>query len=63
MYLDLNEAEDGGISWIAGSYANHLHLAPYSTSPAPHHSIYTSRMLFLMPNQTMLSKVDDFITS
>jgi len=33
----------------AGPYANNLHLAP--DTPTPHHSIFTGRMLFLMPDQ------------
>jgi len=54
--LDLNEARDNdgvwghsGISWtICKQYA------PRSiqiTTPTPHHSIFTGRMLFVMPNQ------------
>jgi len=35
----------------AGPYANHLHLAPDRTMPAHHDSVFTGRMLFLMPNQ------------
>jgi len=51
---DLNEARDdgvlgsSGISWIICKQS-----APCSrhiTTPAPHHSIFTGRMLFLMPN-------------
>ena len=35
----------------AGPYANNLHLAPDITTPTPHHSIFTGRMLFLTSNQ------------
>ena len=61
--LDLNEArvlwgfEDGsGISWTICKQC-----APCSwqiTTPAPHHSIFTGRMLFLMPNQQCQSTKD-----
>jgi len=34
-----------------GPYANHLHLAPDRTTPLPHHSVFTGRMPFLLPNQ------------
>jgi len=43
--LDLNEARDDGV--LAGPYANNLQI----TTPTPHHSIFTGRMLFLTPNQ------------
>jgi len=37
---------------LVGPYGNHLHLAPDKiTTPAPHRSIYTGRMLFMTPNQ------------
>jgi len=36
----------------AGPYASNLHLAAdLITTPTPHHSIFTGRMLFLAPNQ------------
>jgi len=35
-----------------GPYANNLHLVPERTTPTPHHSIFTDRMLFLTPVQT-----------
>ena len=35
----------------AGPYANNLHLAPDTTTPTPHHSIFTGRMLFLTSKQ------------
>ena len=35
----------------AGPYAINLHRAPDTAPPAPHHSIFTGRMLFLTPNQ------------
>ena len=50
--LDLNVARDGdssGISWTICKQS-----APHSrqiTTPTPHHSIFTSWMLFLTPNQ------------
>ena len=34
-----------------GPYANNLHLAPDITTPTPHHSIFTSGMLFLCTAQ------------
>jgi len=41
----------------AGPYANHLHLGPdRSTTPVPHHSVFTRRMLFLPPNHATASK-------
>ena len=35
--------DDGVAVASAGSYANHLHLAPHRTTPAPNHSIFTAR--------------------
>jgi len=35
----------------AGPYANNLHHSRQTTTPAHRHSIFTSRMLFLTPNQ------------
>jgi len=42
----------------AGQYANNLHLAPdrQITTATPHHSIFTSRMLFLTPNRVTALK-------
>jgi len=41
-----------GISWTVLSYANHFaHHYRQITTPAPRHSIFTRRMLFLTPNQ------------
>ena len=38
----------------AGPYANSLHLTPDRiTTPAPHHSIFTGRMLFLAPSNSV----------
>ena len=37
-----------GISWAIGKSAPH---ARQITTPAPHHSVFTGRMLFLLPNQ------------
>jgi len=55
----LNEARDDGCFGMAtasaGPYANNLHLAP-DRQPTPHHSIFTGRMLFPMPNQQRQSK-------
>ena len=45
--LDLNEARDSGISWTICN----LHLAPDRTTPTPHYSIFTGRVLFLTPKQ------------
>jgi len=40
----------GGTS--SAPYANHLHTHSREiTTPAPHHSIFKGRMLFLTPNQ------------
>jgi len=52
--LDLNEARDDGIFGCCGiSRTICKQAAPHSrqiTTPTPHHSILTGRMLFLMPN-------------
>ena len=45
----------------AGLYANNLHLAPWHiTTPTPHHSDFTGRMLFLTPNQQGQSTQDNW---
>jgi len=53
--LDLNEARDDGISGCSGiSWTICKQSVPRSTqitTPAPHHSIFADRMLFLTPNQ------------
>ena len=54
--LDLNEArDDGGFGMtVAFSWTICKQSAPHSrqiTTPTPHHSIFTGRMLFLTPNQ------------
>jgi len=53
--LDLNEARDDGVLGYSGiSWTICKQSAPRSrqlTTPTPHHSIFTDRMLFLMPNQ------------
>jgi len=53
--VDLNEARDDGGFEVAvtsaGPYANSLHTSRQITTPSPHHSISTGRMLFFMPNQ------------
>jgi len=53
--MDLNEARDGGLG-MAWASAGPLckQSAPHSrqtTTPTPHHSIFTDRLLFLMRNQ------------
>jgi len=53
--LDLNEARDDGVLGYSGiSWTICRQSAPRCrqiTTPAPHHSIFTGRMLFLIPNQ------------
>jgi len=53
--LDLNEARDDGVWGCSGiSWTICKQSAPHSrqiTTPTPHHSIFTGRMLFLTPNQ------------
>jgi len=53
--LDLNEATDDVVSVCSGiSWTISKQSAPLSrqiTMPTPHHSIFTGRMLFLMPRQ------------
>ena len=53
--LDLNEARDDGVFGCSGiSWTICKQSAPRSrhiTTPTTHHSIFTGRMLFLMPNQ------------
>jgi len=56
--LDLNEARDGGVlRWQTGSgisWAICTQSVPRSrqiTTPTPHRSVFTGRMLFLTPNQ------------
>ena len=47
--LDLNQARDDGISWVI--YKQSALHSRQTTTPTPHHSIFTDRMLFLTPNQ------------
>ena len=53
--LDLTEVRDDGVLGCSGiSWTICKQSAPHSrqiTSPTPCHSIFTGRMLFLMPNQ------------
>jgi len=53
--LHLNQARDDGVLGCSGiSWTICKQSAPRSrqiTMPTPHHSIFTGRMLFLMPNQ------------
>ena len=53
--LYLNEARDDGVLGCSGiSWAICKQSAPRSrqiTTPTPHHSVFTGRMLFLTPNQ------------
>ena len=57
--LDLNEARDDGVWDGSGiSWTVCKQPAPRSrrrTTPTPHHSIFTGRMLFLTPNQQFQS--------
>ena len=49
---DFNEARDNGVAVAStGPYANLLHLASDMPVPHGHHSVFTSRMSFLLPNQ------------
>jgi len=58
--LDLNEAKDDGALGYSGiSWTICKQSAPRSrqrTTPTPHHSTFTVRMLFLMPKQQCESK-------
>ena len=60
--LDLNEARDDGVWGCSGiSWTISKQSAPRArqiTTPAPHHSIFTDRMVFLMPNQQRQSTED-----
>jgi len=62
--LDLNEARDDEVLGCSGiSWTIHKQSAPHSiqiTTPTPHHSIFTGRMLFLMPNQQCQSTEGNF---
>jgi len=53
--LDLNEARDDGVMGCSGiSWTTCKQSAPCArqmTTPTPHHSIFTGRVLFLTPNQ------------
>jgi len=55
--LDLNDARNGGVlrcssfSWTICSCKQSAPRCRQITTPTPHHSIFTGRMLFLMPNQ------------
>jgi len=57
--LDLNEARDDGVLGCSGiSWTTRKQSAPHCrqmTTPTPHHSIFTGRMLFLTPNQQFQS--------
>ena len=63
--LDLTEARDGGvlgcsdISWTICKQS--IPRSRHRTKPIPHHSIFTGRMLFLMPNQKWQSTEDMLI--
>jgi len=66
--LDLNEARDDGVLGCSGiSWAICKQSAPCSrqiTTPTPQHSIFTGRMLFLMPNhQCQSTEGTDHTTS
>jgi len=51
--LDLNEARDDGGFGIQWHQLDHMQTicSTQITRPTPRHSIFTGRMLFLMPNQ------------
>ena len=53
--LDLNEARDVGVFGCTGIsctiWKQYAHRFRQITTPTPHHSIFTGRMLFLTPNQ------------
>jgi len=65
--LDLNEAKDDGALGYSGiSWTICKQSAPRSrqrTTPTPHHSIFTVRMLFLMPKQQCESTAGKTITT
>jgi len=57
--LDFTGATDDGMAVAsAGPYANHLQLAPDSTSPL---KFFTGRMRFLLPNQQRQSTEGTYV--
>jgi len=65
--LDLNQPSDDGVLGCSGiSWTTCIQCAPRSrqiTTPTPHHSIFTGRMLFLTPNQQCHSTEGTKLTS
>ena len=63
--LDLNGARDYGVLGCSHiSWTICMQSAPHSrqiTTPTPHHSFFTGRMLFLMPNQQWQSTEGIFV--
>jgi len=63
--LDLNEARCDGVLGCSGiSWTKRKQCALRSrqiTTPAPHHSTFTCRMLFLMPNQQWQSTESTYL--
>jgi len=64
--LDLREARNGGVlgwQWHhlddMQSICTSLQTDNHTNSPTPHHSAFTGRMLFLMPNQQCQSTEGD----
>jgi len=52
--LDLNKAGDDGVlgwQWHQLDYMQTICTSLQTTTPTPHHSIFTGRMLIPMPNQ------------
>jgi len=49
--LDFTEARDSEWQWHQLGHMQVCTLLQTDTMPAPHHSVFTGRMLFLPPNQ------------
>jgi len=49
--LDLNEARDSEWQWNPLGHMQVCTRSRQITTPAPHHSVFTGRMPFLLPNQ------------
>ena len=45
-----------GWQWHQLDHTQIVHLAPDRTMPAPYHTIFTGKMLFLMPNRVKALK-------
>jgi len=49
--LDFTEARDSEWQWHPLGHMQVCTLLQSDTTPAPHHSVFTGRMSFLLPNQ------------